>query len=214
MRQEPPKTIETYQGRSIHGGCWIKCRAWSEMEAAATFAKMLFRSRKWRVRRRAADGAWEVCTGNALNPVGTGTFLSVRVYVPTVILTPLPEPPASHFPVDERDICENNHGGDEESEAAWELMQEESSAAILRARIYAFIATQGRHGAITDELEAPLGLLNQTASPRMSELKAEDRIIWNGERRLTKSKRQAKVFVTVEVWRTICEQSEQNQPPK
>lgn len=202
--QPPPGNLEEYEGRAIHGGSWIRCHAWAANEAAETIARMLFPGRKWLARRRASDGAWEVGRRTKYGLEGTGIFLSIRKYRP-----PAPEaPPPSHFPVDEADICENNHGGDEQSEAAFDSMSE--SAAALRAVMYTLIDQRGTFGAITDELEALLGLLNQTASPRMSELKAQERIIWNGERRPTKSGRQAKVFVSARVY----EQNKPNEAPK
>lgn len=97
---------------------------------------------------------------------------------------------------DENDITENNHGGESHSEGAHASIIE--SKAERKARIYAFINSRGARGATTDEVQIATGMLHQTVSARMSELKASDLIVPNGESRPTRTGRAAGVFITIE----------------
>lgn len=66
----------------------------------------------------------------------------------------------------------------------------------LRARVLAFIVSQGPHGATDDEGESALGIKPQTYTPRRGELVALRLVIDSGRRRNTASGRPAAVWVT------------------
>lgn len=51
--------------------------------------------------------------------------------------------------------------------------------------------------ATCDEVEVYTELLHQSVSMRISELLKRDRIVWTGKRRLTRSKRPARVYKVV-----------------
>lgn len=97
---------------------------------------------------------------------------------------------------DQNDITENNHGGDRYSDAAHGSIIE--TKAERKARIYRFIDSCRERGATTDEVQQATGMLHQTVSARMSELKASDLIVPNGESRPTRTGRAAGVFITIE----------------
>ena len=89
----------------------------------------------------------------------------------------------------DRDICSNNHGGDECSVNAHTSIQ--SSKEALRTMIYEYIKT----GPVTcEEIEMALGLKHQTASARVSELKALNMVRPSGIKRVTSSGRKAHVL--------------------
>lgn len=65
-----------------------------------------------------------------------------------------------------------------------------------RQAIFEFIASQGAYGATCDEVEASLGLIHQSCSPRVHELQYKTRdIVDSGARRKTRSGRNARVFI-------------------
>lgn len=99
----------------------------------------------------------------------------------------------SHFPVDRSDITESRHGGNPESQEAFESVKADSSS--LRKRIWTFIHARGQEGATVDEIESASGLRHQTVSARVSELKAMKLLVPSGERRKTSSGRFAAVLV-------------------
>ncbi len=72
-----------------------------------------------------------------------------------------------------------------------------SSKEIIRAKIIAYIESQGLYGATSDEVELALGLTHQTASARLTEAKKQDRLVLNGTRK-TRSGRNAGVLVAPE----------------
>jgi predicted ArsR family transcriptional regulator len=88
------------------------------------------------------------------------------------------------------DPCENKHGGNAESIAAHDTVI--SSKAALQQRILDYIEARG--SATCDEVEVDLGILLQTASGRMAELKAAGLIVATGERRPTRTGRKAGVY--------------------
>lgn len=73
-----------------------------------------------------------------------------------------------------------------------------SSKKVLRAKIFRYIEAQGLFGATCDEIELALELSHQTASARVTELKADDLVIWSGHKRKTRSGRNAAVLVAKE----------------
>ena len=86
-------------------------------------------------------------------------------------------------------------------------MQETSSEALdslknkipsIEERVYNFIESRRRVGAICDEIEKCLSLKHQTASARITSLRKKGLIIDGGERRMTRSRRDAIVWVAVE----------------
>lgn len=64
----------------------------------------------------------------------------------------------------------------------------------LQAKVYSAIRRAGSYGRTTHELERELGLLMQTAVPRVWELRKMGLVIDSGLRRLTPSRRNAKVW--------------------
>lgn len=83
---------------------------------------------------------------------------------------------------EERDICSNNHGGNAESEDAFNADGAKEARAALRARVFAYIATCDLRKASADEVEIAFGGMHQSISPRMTELKARGLIVATGER--------------------------------
>jgi hypothetical protein len=83
-------------------------------------------------------------------------------------------------------------GSDTSHDAADSL--EESLLSRLRAQIFALIDVRGERGATCDEIEVALDLRHQTASARVRELALGELIFFTGERRLTRSKRRARVY--------------------
>lgn len=65
----------------------------------------------------------------------------------------------------------------------------------LRATIADFFRNQHERGATCDEVEARLGLIHQTASPRVNELAARGIIVRTARVRLTRHERRASVYV-------------------
>jgi hypothetical protein len=95
------------------------------------------------------------------------------------------------------DICANYHGGNACSVAACE--SSEGAHAAERDMIAAWVESLGATGATCDEaennFESHFGVL-KSLSPRWTELKASGRIAPNGEKRETKFKKLAEVFVS------------------
>jgi predicted ArsR family transcriptional regulator len=83
--------------------------------------------------------------------------------------------------IPEPDICENRHGGNEQSEAAHASIA--PRAGTIRARVRAYIAAHP--GATCEQVEIALGLKHQTASARLSELKRDGDIRVTGTRRIS-----------------------------
>ena len=76
---------------------------------------------------------------------------------------------------DEDDICQNYHGGNEES---FEAHAETEGHKERDARaIESYVRNQGKEGATCDEIESVLGLAHQTASARCSELLKDGRLV-------------------------------------
>jgi hypothetical protein len=71
----------------------------------------------------------------------------------------------------------------------------EPDAATLRGQVLAYIRKCGERGATDDELQVALGMNPSTERPRRIELWRRDRIWRNGEKRPTRSGRQAVVWV-------------------
>lgn len=94
------------------------------------------------------------------------------------------------------DITRRNHNDNTNSAAANEFIQPKKSA--MQDAIVKYITAQGRKGATCQEVERDLGYRHESASARMSELKAEFRIFWNGTKRALEGRRPASAFVTSE----------------
>lgn len=73
------------------------------------------------------------------------------------------------------DICRNRHGGNAESELA--NLSIHSRKQIDRARILSYADVMGNFGITVKEVIKALDLKHQTASARMSELKAEKDLV-------------------------------------
>ncbi len=84
------------------------------------------------------------------------------------------------------------HGGNAESNAAHASLP---NKAALRERIVIWIGKRGARGATGDEVEIASGLPHQTVSARITEAKHLGLIAPNGERRPTRSGRNAAVLV-------------------
>lgn len=83
--------------------------------------------------------------------------------------------------------------GSDTSAAAAEAIA--PNAATLRAKVLRFIEGRGLDGATDDEVQASLEMSGNTERPRRRELEGQCLIGDSGKRRLTKSKRQAVVWV-------------------
>ncbi|MGP1346644.1 MAG: hypothetical protein ACTS3F_08260 [Phycisphaerales bacterium] len=88
------------------------------------------------------------------------------------------------------------HDGPETSKAAAAAMRE--AAPKQRARVFAFIASRGEHGATDDEGERALDLPAQTYTPRRGELVKRGLIAWTGDKRPTERGRLARVWAAVD----------------
>lgn len=95
------------------------------------------------------------------------------------------------------DITRNKHGGNRESEEAHLSVKEHVGQ--IRLLVVRYVYRQKAHGATCDEIERMLGLSHQTASARVTEAKARGEIVPNGERRPTRSGRNAAVYIDPEV---------------
>jgi len=73
-----------------------------------------------------------------------------------------------------------------------------SSAATLREKAYDYIVSKGADGATSDEVQAALQLTHQTGSARVTELKNAGRIVATGQKRKTRQRRNAMVYVADE----------------
>lgn len=72
------------------------------------------------------------------------------------------------------DICENRHGGNTESKAAFDRIRE--SHAVMKERAFDFIRSRGDAGATAQEFADSLGVPINKISGRFTELKADGRI--------------------------------------
>ena len=88
--------------------------------------------------------------------------------------------------------------GSDTSRAAAESMSE--YAGVIRERVWKFIKSRGAYGATSDEVEEALDVPHQTISARINELENRDRLIDSGQRRRTRSDRDARVMVTLDAW--------------
>jgi predicted HTH transcriptional regulator len=94
------------------------------------------------------------------------------------------------------DITANRHRGADTSVNA-----HQSTSSKIRAKHRMLILEKIREigNATCNEIEKFLNLTHQTASARISELKRNERIVDTGQRRLTDSKRPARVYKINEV---------------
>jgi hypothetical protein len=96
--------------------------------------------------------------------------------------------------VEPPDICRNYHGGNPESVAA--NRRNAKGRQAQAAAVFDHVVKQGAAGATCWEVEQALGLSHQSASARLSELKARGRLRPNGKKRKTASGSSAAVLVT------------------
>jgi hypothetical protein len=82
--------------------------------------------------------------------------------------------------------------GSSTSRAAAESLGD-SALTHLRLLVYGFVRDRAQ-GATCDEAEAALGLRHQTASARLRELFLAGWVFTTGETRLTRARRQARVY--------------------
>jgi hypothetical protein len=103
---------------------------------------------------------------------------------------------AQHRLVAEQGAAYRGHppavSGSDTSEGAAESMDQH--AGRLRERVYELIEMAGQVGRTCDELEAATGLVHQTCSARVTELKHAGRIVDSGLRRRTRTGRGATVW--------------------
>jgi hypothetical protein len=97
------------------------------------------------------------------------------------------------------DICHNYHGGNADSLAAYASLDETTKEA-LQDQIEALVS-EAPSGMICDDVEVAMGLRHQTASARITELLASNRLIRTALRRETRSGRKAGIVVTPANWR-------------
>jgi hypothetical protein len=91
------------------------------------------------------------------------------------------------------DICANRHGGADTSEIANRMASKEGRARQRNA-VLACIASQGDHGATSEEVETKLSMIHQSVAARISELSTMGSIWYGDVRRLTSSGRPARVY--------------------
>ena len=106
------------------------------------------------------------------------------------------------------DITANKHGGNEQSEKAFE--DNKSKAGRMRLDILKLAEEKGRVGITTFEVTQLLGLRTQTASARMSELKRDLLLFDSGERRKTDTGSSATVLVTRKILAEIRDEQRTN----
>lgn len=89
------------------------------------------------------------------------------------------------------DICSNNHGGADTSAEAYESIR----AAVNKLGLAVLsLIEQSPSGVTCEDVETRLRLSHQTASARISELKAKG-LIWDtGQRAKTRSGRLARIY--------------------
>lgn len=92
-----------------------------------------------------------------------------------------------------RDITRNRHHGNQESKEAFLAVQDALPEA--RAKVLDFIRAQGERGATTDEVARAFNVGANVVSGRLSELKKAMLIKDSGERRKTRSGKNAAVLV-------------------
>lgn len=95
-----------------------------------------------------------------------------------------------------RDITANYNQGNLFSRLANESVSSDKER--IRAKVISYVRSQGTRGATSDEVELALGLSHQTASARLTEAKAQNRLRLSGDKRKTRSGRNAGVVVAPE----------------
>lgn len=79
---------------------------------------------------------------------------------------------------------------------SWHAVKPDPSALVGTARrIYRYIARRTRKGATSDEVEQALGIVHQSASARINEMRNAGLIEESGRYRKTRSGRNANVFM-------------------
>ena len=130
---------------------------------------------------------------------------------------PKPEPPKKEptpTPVPgDRDICENFHGQNDRSVDAWRSLRP-TVLTKLRRRVLDAIKAAGTNGATVDELEMTLRMSHQSASARVSELKAAGHVKVSGAKRLTRYGKEADVIVTASPGDAKSKGRRRNVPPR
>lgn len=92
------------------------------------------------------------------------------------------------------DICRNNHQGNYNSEQANAFIQPKKAS--LRDRVFNYIESCGPRGATLHEICDGLKLKEHSVSGRLTELKKEFRIHWNGLKRATGDSQVASAYCT------------------
>lgn len=95
-----------------------------------------------------------------------------------------PEPP---------DVCRQRHLGNDESEAANRRVDPHKER--LRELVFEAVAAAGDHGATSAEIVEATGIVLQTVSGRLAELKKARRLLETDRRRPTPSGASARVLV-------------------
>ena len=90
----------------------------------------------------------------------------------------------------EPDICRNRHGGVETSVEADKAVRKERD----RELIYGYIKTARHYGQTLDELSVLLDRPPNALSGRITELKAQGKIVYTGRKRQTRSGCLARVY--------------------
>lgn len=88
------------------------------------------------------------------------------------------------------DVCENKHGGDAESTAAFQTVNRHQD----RTKILNLIIATEKQGATLDELSVVMQRAPNQISGRITELKVQNKIISSGTRK-TRTGCTAKVYV-------------------
>ena len=89
------------------------------------------------------------------------------------------------------DITANRHGGNPESQAAFESRDRDGD----RQLVIEFLRRRGDQGCTADEFAAHVGRQLNTLSGRFSELKRDGVIVPNGQKRPTRAGCASKVYV-------------------
>lgn len=91
------------------------------------------------------------------------------------------------------DVTRNNHGGNPESEQANKFVQESKES--TRLKIVDYFVARGQEGATADEVVEAFETNHNHVAPRITELKADGRLLPTNERRPTRAGSSAAVLV-------------------
>jgi hypothetical protein len=110
-------------------------------------------------------------------------------------LVPPERPVRTHVVVKEHERRLPRVRGQKTSAVAATSMETPSGGA--RRKVLDYLLSVGRRGATGDEIEEAIDIKHQTLGPRLRELVAQHRVVDSGERRPTRSRRPAIVWIAI-----------------